>query len=306
MRTAALFLVMVCALPVEASAQPVKRYPLQQAVTEAGCRTELPPSLARRTIAEHASLNDGGACVIAFFESLTNEDLPLEVIRTSSSANGIAWQYAAIPLKNSDHGRVFSIDAERGHLLISLHYSIDDFAIPILTDDLKYVATIYGAYKRTWPSGLIQYDMHQPHFGPHSVQIGVFDPVHRVSREIYPPDPCNGPRADYVRRRQQEAVRPTAGEGDCWTESEPIGGMQFDWRINNVAFAVELQALGSRPPGWTDEDVVRLMVTCDGLSAIDTIQCRETPLASWEALHPALDTFELVKIAASDPKRVRQ
>ena len=56
------------------------------------------------------------------------------------------------------------------------------------------------------------------------------------------------------------------------------------------------------PPDIVEQHV---MVTCDGLGALVTASCQETPLERWQALHPGASEEALVAAAAASPRRVR-
>jgi hypothetical protein len=65
-----------------------------------------------------------------------------------------------------------------------------------------------------------------------------------------------------------------------------LAPLYFDWQTNTFAFALEDQR----------------MVTCDGLSRLATIKCRDTPLDAWQKARPDLDLTQLVRFAAAQPR----
>jgi hypothetical protein len=201
-----------------------------------------------------------------------------------------------------DRSPVRQIEREGDLIIISLAYTYDDYAIPILDSKLTHIATIYGTYVRTWPNGLVQYMPHQPHFGPHDVQIGVLDPASGADRKIYPRTPCDPVRQNFVRAHRQ-AFGSTEQSTDCWAESEGLRSSYFDWRTTTLAFALELFYRNADVGPWDQR--VKVMVTCEGLAAIDSIACHETPLDAWQAARPDLDLTQLVTFAAGQPRYLR-
>jgi hypothetical protein len=148
---------------------------------------------------------------------------------------------------------------------------------------------------------LIQYNSHQPHFGPHDIQISVFDPRTSTDREIYPFTPCDAVRANFVRRYREsrgEVSRP--GLDSCWAEAEQLTPSHFDWATNTFAFALDLFYQYPEVGPWDQR--VQVMVTCEGLTSVDSIKCRETPLEAWQTARPDLNLTQLVTFAASRPR----
>jgi hypothetical protein len=274
-RAAAVCLILACACPGFARAQQARpQVPLRKTVADQGCNAStLPAAVASALVASVAVLHDGDDCVVAFVRDLEREGTPLEVI--SSGAMSQTWNYATVALVDGDLSPVEDILKEGGVLLVNLRYTIDDNAIPILTSSLEHIGTIYGTFVRTWPNGLIQYDSHQPHFGPHDVQISVFDPKTKADREI-----CRGL--------------------SCWSEAEQLVPTYFDWATNTLAFALELLYQHADVGAWDQR--ARIMATCEGLAKIDSIECRETPLEQWQAARADLDLAQLVRFAASQPR----
>ena len=244
--------------------------PLRQVIADERCNAAgLPAQAANALAASHAVLHDGDDCVIAFFRDLEKPATPLEVLSSRTPAH--RWAYARIAVEDNDRNAVASVLLEGELILVNLGYA-DDYAIPIVDSNLNRVATIHGAFVRSWPNGLLEYSPRADSFGPAAVRIGVFDPATATDRRIYPIGPC----AD-----------------SCGTESRVLAPFYFDWRTNVLAVAVER----------TDDNTrASLMVTCDGLATIKSIQCRETPLGDWQRARPDLNLSQLIVFAASQPR----
>lgn len=210
-RAAAICLALACAVPEFALAQQIRPLvPLRKIVADQGCKAaRLPTSVASALVASFAVLHDDGDCVIAFIRDLDRDGTPLEVV--SSTGNSQAWTYAKIAIRDVDRSPVFAVQFEGGVILVLLHSGADDFTIPILTQDLKYLATIYGTFVRTWPNGLLQYDSHQLDSGTRGVGISVFDPKTLTARDLYR------------------------------SEAEILAPLYFDWQTNTFAFALGKQ-----------------------------------------------------------------
>lgn len=208
MRAAAICVLLALAGPGFALAQQRRpQVPLQKIVADENCKASaLPSTVAGAVVVSFAVLHDDGDCVIAFFRDLDDDSgTPLEVI--SSRGRGQSWIYGKVPVRDFDRSPVAAVDLEGGVILVTLRYTADASAIPILTASLEHIATIYGTFVRTWPNGLIQYDSHQTHFAARDVQISVFDPKTVKDRNIYR------------------------------SESEILAPLYFDWQTNTFAFA---------------------------------------------------------------------
>jgi hypothetical protein len=302
MRNAVAWLVVCCALQGTAFAQSAKEpVPISRIIAEQGCsKADLAPDVAGAYAASYLVLHDGKDCIIAFFRDLDYATGSLlEVI--SSRAPLYGWNHVSVPVDKGDRSPVASVQLEGELILINLSYSIDDYAIPILDSRLRYIGTIYGTFTKTWPNGLLEYSPHQPHFGPHDIEVGVFDPKSGTDRKIYPFTPCGQVRVDYVHRhRQFLGVNEDPTPEDCWAESRGLAPWYFDWRTNTFAFALELVYEYAEVGPWDQRATV--MVTCEGLASIDTIKCRETPLEDWQRARPELSLTQLVTFAASQPR----
>lgn len=299
-RAVAVCLVLACACPALAH-QARPQVPLRKIVADEGCQAAtLPAAVSSALVVSFAVLHDGQDCVIAFVRDLEREGAPLEIISSSTPSHN--WNYATVPVTDNELSPIASVRLENDLILVNLLYTIDDFAIPILNGSLKHLGTIHGTFVRTWPNGLLQYDSHQPHFGPHDVEIGVFDPKTGANREIYPFTPCGAVRSDYVRRYYEAIGQSLAITGDppCRSEAAIMQPMYFDWNTNAFAFAIDLFVQYGEFPKWDER--AHVMVTCEGLASIDSIKCRETPLEAWQTAMPDLSLVQLVRFAASQPR----
>lgn len=259
----------------------------------------MPDEFLRTQTVGHAIRRDGSQYVVAFWTSLdSNSTEPLGIIAGDLESN--SWKQISVVPADGDRSPISSIDRSGGLLFVNLSYSLDDDAIVVIAPALVYRGTIYGSVREVWPNGLVYYDSHQPHFGPHRTEFAVFNPTSGVARQLYPPEQCQPVRCDYSTRLKEAGGGPVP-----FIQASEVSERVLNWPQRALAFVALYQQEYDlvTPPGWTEEQTV--MVVCDGLGEAETSRCEETPIDAWRRAFPGVPDLELPARAAAEPRRIR-
>jgi hypothetical protein len=196
---------------------------------------------------------------------------------------------------------------------IAMHLTPSAVETIVYRRDLSFVGTFHGWTMTGLPNDLVVYQESQPHFQPtYHVRVSVYDPGADKTREIYPP-----PTAARVRREYIELVqRRWAALGENWFREHNHHGdptrfdngvasdVAVDWP-RGLAFLVNYRDEPPRDVVGMDTISLHVIVTCDGLTTLGTIACRETNMSDWERRFPAVDRDGLLARAAAQPRLVQ-
>ncbi len=292
------------------AAQTVGPHPIVETLSTCACILPgMPSELLAINAVDTGLWQDDTEFVVAFWTSLDYESkTPLHVVGGNRRTG--SWRHLELPVERDiDRSEIESVKREAGFVFIYLKNNYEDYAIPVLTSGLESLGTLYGLIRRVLPNGLIEYQLHQPHFAPHWVRIGVFDPRTKTDREVYPPARCEPVRCEYADRflaaqkvnfddsRQRELGRREL------EASETAAPEVVNWDAKAFAFIVTWEQFHDVPAGWTE--IQKVVVTCDGLSALESIACHETPIEAWRKLFPLLDDAAIAVRAAAEPRKVQ-
>lgn len=305
-RTLVLLFALICARPALAQPQPMT---VRDVLNECRCLVaDVPNALLNQETVDHGFALDGSGYAVAFWTAPPTESTePLHVLAGDVTKG--TWEHRLIPVSPSFRSVIGHVNLSRDLVWVSLHYSIDDYAVAVLTQGLELRGWIEGFVEGVWPNGVIAFSPHQPHFGPHYVGLSLFDSRTGKQRAIYPPEPCQPVRCGYA-QRLLDAMRKSDGGLSPFIESHGHFGDGSALRAENgsrsvLAWVVKLKNEYPMvtPPGWTEEQTV--MVVCTRLDRFESSRCQETPLSEWQKAFPGVSDSELVELAAADPQRIR-
>jgi hypothetical protein len=180
--------------------------------------------------------------------------------------------------------RNFVVEVKRTPRFIYLDSHVNPSAgrLIILSRDFKLAGTFYGWEAATLPDDTIVYHHSQIHLAPtHSLEISVFNPNTRKERQIYPPEPWQPVRRDFIQRVAQIYKQ----RGAEWFaqhnhhmdpelfDSSLEGEVIVDASSKTFKFIVRFgDPQNANDPLPFSE---RIQVTCGPIGAIEQIQCRE-------------------------------
>ena len=279
---------------------------------------QMPPDLLATPVADHAVLSDAGTFIVAFrhwSERAAFPEPPIHLIAGNRRTG--TWRLVDVPIdtRSDRSGPLTGITRSQGLVLVERRIALDGASTMILSPTLARVASVYHAFKAlVLPSGVVFYQKAQPHLAPtHYVEMAVLDTRTGVEKAVYPPTlqaPVRRQFVELVRRRWAargtDLFQQADHHGDPERFASNSGNLVLNWGARALAFTVSYEDADSRqrdqPPDIVEQHV---MVTCDGLGALVTASCQETPLERWQALHPGASEEALVAAAAASPRRVR-
>jgi hypothetical protein len=210
-------------------------------------------------------------------EAQSQKDAP--TMREVLAANGITdtGQYP-------DYFLNAEVTPRPGQRSIHFGYHINPSAeeLFVFSRDLKLLGELYGWELLTLPNEGIVYHQSQIHFAPtHSVEISVFDPITRKSRQIYPPKPYQPIRKAFI-ERVAEAYKE---RGQVWFkehnhhmdpemfDSKLIVNLTTDSATKSISFTVQYGDPDNANDPLPFSELV--LVTCAPIDRIEQLECRE-------------------------------
>jgi hypothetical protein len=205
-------------------------------------------------------------------------------------------------------GEVVDLYRSNGFILMTVQVAIDGGTTVMFDSTLNELGRVYselGDLPLALPDGLMIFRKGQPHFAPtHYVELAAYDSRARKDVVIYPSRPYSRVRREFVSR--MHAVYGRLGEAWCRDRNHHCDPEVFDSRMNPMVFDAKSHAIAFFVTYYENADGYEepIVVTCDGLRALSTISCRETPRAAWSTLSPGTTDDDLLRRAASEPRRV--
>ena len=174
-------------------------------------------------------------------------------------------------------------DERRGgrYVRVSFHLNPSAERLLVLSADMKLLRELYGWELAMLPDERIVFHHSQVHVAPtHTLQISVFDPATLTEQPIYPPEPNQPVRAQFVER----VARAYKARGDAWFrennhhmdperfDSAVIGPVTVDPARRSLSFRVRFGDPQNGRDPLPFSQMVR--VTCGPIEAA-RIHCQE-------------------------------
>ena len=139
------------------------------------------------------------------------------------------------------------------------------------------------------------------------VELSIREPASAASRQIYPPAHVSRVRqefVDVVRQRWaalgEKWFRDHHHHGDATRFDNAMGEVVVDWS-RGLAFPVTYRDAAHGVVGL-DSIALAVIVTCDGLTSLASVECRETKMDDWKQRFPNAKGEALLKLAAGQPR----
>ncbi|HEY2293624.1 MAG TPA: hypothetical protein VGM86_23205 [Thermoanaerobaculia bacterium] len=116
------------------------------------------------------------------------------------------WRAAEVrwpekPETGCQGGSILKIRSVKGFLYLDGHINPSASCTMVLTDNLKLHDTFYGWPVTQFQDGRVVYEHSEMHFAPtFYVELSIYDPMSRRSRQIYPPSPATPLRRQYIEK----------------------------------------------------------------------------------------------------------
>lgn len=266
---------------------------------------------ADRSINSYATGSDSGHFGIAYYVNTGSDTLADSLHVSVLNRATHAWTHRAVARTKArtaadslayNAGSAIRVTFARNHVFVDTHVNPSRGTLFVFNPKLELVAVLNGWSELLLPGGAVIYERSTVHFAStHPAELWLFNPASKRHAAIYPTQPYDVVRTEYVKRVRDIYAR--LGEDWFRLNNHHMMAEQFESRIGTpladsggtrIAF---IAMFGDGGGSRASTPVVEVLVVCSAVLSAPT--CAETELSEMRRRRPGLSEEQILREALS-------